>query len=57
MNDCRNCTHWTTCPCGKQGHDKGTSIGYSSGECKDYKWNATRTEVGISKSHKENFIS
>lgn len=37
MRDCRNCIEWKTCPCGKSGHDKGTSIGYSVGECKDYK--------------------
>ena len=35
MEDCRNCKHWETCPCGKQGHENGTSIGYSIGECKD----------------------
>ena len=35
--DCRNCVYWITCPCGKSGHDKGTSIGYSIGECKRYK--------------------
>lgn len=36
MEDCRNCKHYESCPCGKKGHDKGTSIGYSIGECKDY---------------------
>lgn len=36
MKDCRDCKHWNTCPCGKQGHDKGVSIGYSNGQCKDY---------------------
>lgn len=36
MKDCRDCQKWETCPCGKPGHDKGTSIGYSIGECKDY---------------------
>ena len=34
--DCRNCIQWETCLCGKPGHDKGTSIGYSIGECKEY---------------------
>lgn len=36
MKDCRDCTQWLTCQNGKRGHDKGTSIGYSIGECKDY---------------------
>ena len=36
MKDCRDCVRWETCPCGKTGHEKGTSIGYSIGECKDY---------------------
>ena len=35
--DCRYCDKWEECPCGKKGHDNGTSIGYSIGECKDYK--------------------
>lgn len=35
--DCRNCQKWETCPCGENGHRKGTSIGHSIGECKDYK--------------------
>ena len=34
--DCRNCKRWDECPCGKEGHKNGTSIGYSIGECKDY---------------------
>jgi len=34
--DCRNCKRWDECPCGKEGHTNGTSIGYSIGECKDY---------------------
>ena len=34
--DCRNCKKWESCPCGKEGHDNGTSIGYSIGECKEY---------------------
>lgn len=34
--DCRNCKKWNECPCGKEGHENGTSIGYSIGECKDY---------------------
>lgn len=35
--DCRDCQEWESCPCGKIGHDKGTSIGYSIGECTHYK--------------------
>lgn len=35
--DYRNCKKWNKCPCGKEGHENGTSIGYSIGECKDYK--------------------
>lgn len=35
--DCRDCKEWFSCPCGKPGHDKGTSIGYDSGNCSDYK--------------------
>lgn len=34
--DCRNCKKWNKCPCGEEGHENGTSIGYSIGECKDY---------------------
>ena len=37
MRDCRYCAKWEVCPSGKQGHDNGSSIGYSAGECKDYK--------------------
>lgn len=33
---CTNCKKWDECPCGKEGHINGTSIGYSIGECKDY---------------------
>lgn len=36
MKDCRDCVQWETCQCGKTGHERGTSIGYSIGECKDY---------------------
>ena len=35
--DCRNCQEWESCSCGKIGHDNGTSVGYSIGECKHYK--------------------
>lgn len=35
--DCRTCTEWETCPNGESGHRNGTSVGYSIGECKDYK--------------------
>lgn len=34
--DCRDCKKWEDCPCGKEGHENGTSIGYSIGECKNY---------------------
>lgn len=34
--DCRNCKKWDSCECGKVGHEKGISIGFSVGECKDY---------------------
>ena len=34
--DCRNCKKWNECPCGKEGHENGTSIGYSIGESKNY---------------------
>lgn len=36
LKTCKNCKHWDACPCGKHGHEKGTSIGYSIGECKEY---------------------
>ena len=36
MEDCRNCTQWQTCPCGKRGHENDSSIGYSIGEYKEY---------------------
>ena len=31
--DCRNCKEFEDCPCGKDGHESGTSQGYSIGEC------------------------
>lgn len=34
--DCRSCKKWDECPCGKEGHENGTSIGYSVGECRDF---------------------
>lgn len=34
--DCRSCKKWDECPCGKEGHENGTSISYSVGECRDY---------------------
>ncbi len=37
IDNCINCINYETCPCGKTGHEKGISIGYSIGECKDYK--------------------
>lgn len=36
LPDCHNCVRWLYCPLGKEGHDKGTSIGYSIGECPNY---------------------
>ena len=37
IQNCKNCKEWETCPCGKKGHENGTSQGYSIGECKEYK--------------------
>ena len=45
MEDCRNCTQWETCPCGKSGHEKGTSIGYSIGQCTEFK--EKRTDFSV----------
>lgn len=36
QNDCRSCKKWDVCPCGKKGHENGTSLGYSVGECREY---------------------
>lgn len=35
-DNCRKCALWERCPCGKAGHENGTSVGYSIGECKMY---------------------
>lgn len=35
--DCRRCVEWKECPNGESGHRNGTSLGYSIGECKDYR--------------------
>lgn len=35
--DCRACIEFEVCLCGKNGHENGTSIGYSVGNCKDFK--------------------
>ena len=35
-SDCRDCKEYKDCPCGKDGHESGTSQGYSIGECKDF---------------------
>lgn len=35
MYDCRKCINLDSCPYGKTGHEKGTSIGFSAGECKE----------------------
>ena len=35
--DCRYCKEYENCPCGKDGHENGTSQGYSTGECKYFK--------------------
>lgn len=37
QKDCRDCEKWKQCECGEKGHNNGTSIGYSIGECKDFK--------------------
>ena len=42
--DCRNCEKWNDCPCGKDGHKKGTAQGYSIGECKKFKLRAESEE-------------
>ena len=34
--DCRDCKKYEDCPCGKDGHESGTSQGYLIGECKDF---------------------
>jgi hypothetical protein len=34
--NCRDCKEYEDCPCGKDGHESGTSQGYSIGECKDF---------------------
>ena len=36
--DCRDCVEWDTCPVGKGAHERGASIGYSAGECPDFKF-------------------
>lgn len=36
QKDCRLCKEFDECENGKKGHENGTSIGYSIGECKDY---------------------
>ena len=40
--DCQDCKKWEDCPCGKDGHESGTSQGYSIGECKDFEPQAER---------------
>lgn len=47
--DCRNCKKWNECPCGKAGHENGTSIGYSIGECKDYEPSEDTEVIKVSK--------
>lgn len=34
--DCRDCRKFEDCLCGKDGHESGTSQGYSIGECKEF---------------------
>ena len=34
--DCRDCKEYEDCPCGEDGHEGGTSQGYSIGECKNF---------------------
>lgn len=40
--DCRDCKKWEVCECGKKGHENGTSIGYSIGECKEFEVNEVK---------------
>lgn len=40
--DCRDCKKWNDCECGKKGHENGTSIGYSIGECKEFEVNEVK---------------
>ena len=51
--DCRNCKKWNECPCGEMGHKKGTSIGYSIGECKEYQ----PSEDCISRADAKKYLS
>lgn len=39
---CRDCKKWEVCECGKKGHENGTSIGYSIGECKEFEVNEVK---------------
>lgn len=41
---CKDCKKWKVCECGKKGHDNGTSIGYSIGECKEFEINEVKHE-------------
>lgn len=47
--DCRCCKHWYSCPCGKSGHDRGTSVGYSSGVCTEWEESKLRTYIELIK--------
>lgn len=37
MISCKSCQEYDICPCGREGHDNGTSVGDSIGECSSYK--------------------
>ena len=37
MDDCRDCREWDTCSCGRPGHEGGTSLGYPTGACAEFK--------------------
>ena len=45
--NCRDCKKYEDCPCGKDGHESGTSQGYSIGECKDFKPQKARTGMSF----------
>lgn len=54
MSDCRDCQDYDICPCGREGHDNGTSIGYSIGECRDYKRGICNDLHAPNKTREEN---
>lgn len=52
-NDCRDCKEYKDCPCGEDGHENGTSQGYSTGECKDFKLEEPEEEPEIEELEEE----